>query len=315
MRTREGKNRSYQNGTLRGGQQFTRQIRQQQQSTDLDVDDRYLSHEEDKMHQLAGYFEARYRATTERIPLFEQPDIASVRMKRRLMELRAQGSQFDGRGSSSRWSSLDGGGSALLPAQEAAVGLGGHYLGHSLSLANLSSATKVSVASTCVVVVVAVVVVVVLVVVGLSLCCFAFDGAGSLNYAYTLLSFAFFILSSKMKTNKKCKVPVNLYPEDRLISGRLRKEDEKKMKEEHAKIEHHEKFGVFGSSIEMPNAEELAAPIPLGPLLGEWASGVPEDKKRLKDLFRTEDETMQGALRYAARKEHSTLTAELSNLQ
>jgi len=118
-----------------------------------------------------------------------------------------------------------------------------------------------------------------------------------------------------MNTNKKCKVPVNLYPEDRLISGRLRKEDEKKMKEEHAKIEHHEKFGVFGSSIEMPNAEELAAPIPLGPLLGEWASGVPEDKKRLKDLFRTEDETMQGALRYAARKEHSTLTAELSDLQ
>ena len=152
MRTREGKNRSYQNGTLRGGQQFTRQIRQQQQSTDLDVDDRYLSHEEDKMHQLAGYFEARYRATTEKIPLFEQPDIASVRMKKRLMELRAQGSQFDGRGSSSRWSSLDGGGSALLPAQEAAVGLGGHYLGHSLSLANLSSATQVSVASTCVVV-------------------------------------------------------------------------------------------------------------------------------------------------------------------
>jgi hypothetical protein len=144
MRTREGKNRSYQNGTLRGGQQFTRQIREQQQHTDMDVDDRYLSHEEDKIHQLAGYFEARYRATTEKIPLFEQPDIASVRMKRRLMQLQAQGSQFDGGRGGSRWSSLDGGGSALLPAQEAAVGLGGHYLGHSLSLANLSSATKVS---------------------------------------------------------------------------------------------------------------------------------------------------------------------------
>jgi hypothetical protein len=38
-------------------------------------------------------------------------------------------------------------------------------------------------------------------------------------------------------------VTVDLYPEDRLISGRLRKEDEKKMREERAKLDHHEKYG------------------------------------------------------------------------
>ena len=152
----------------------------------------------------------------------------------------------------SRWS-LDGGGSGLLPQHEAMMGLGGHYLKHSLGLHNLSEATK---------------------------------------------------------------IPVDLYPEDRLISGRLRKEDDKVDRYERAKENHHEKFGVFGSSIEMPNAIELAAPIPLEPLLGEWAHGVPKGdggaKQRLKDLFAKEDETMQGALRYAARKDHSTLTAELS---
>jgi len=73
-------------------------------------------------------------------------------------------------------------------------------------------------------------------------------------------------------------------------------------------------FSVFGSSIEMPNAEELRAPIPLEPLLGTWAHGTPSGKERLKDLFSNEDTTMQSALRYAARKEHSTLTNELSNL-
>jgi hypothetical protein len=68
-------------------------------------------------------------------------------------------------------------------------------------------------------------------------------------------------------------------------------------------------YSVFGSSIEMPNAEELRAPIPLEPLLGKWAHGTPSGKERLKELF-----TMQSALRYAARKEHSTLTNELSNM-
>ena len=67
---REGKNRSYQNGGLKGGQDFSRSIRRQQQNTDLEVDDRYLSHEEDKMHQLANYFEARYAATTEQVRFF-----------------------------------------------------------------------------------------------------------------------------------------------------------------------------------------------------------------------------------------------------
>ena len=153
-RMREGKNRTYQNGTLKGGQDFSREIRNQQRNTDLEVDDRYLSHEEDKMHQLADYFEARYAATTEHIPLFDPPDPASLRMKQRLAMLQQQGAQFGGGGSrqgsrlgsrmSSRWS-LDGGGSALLPVHEAAIGLGGHYLQHSLSLHNLSSATKVPV--------------------------------------------------------------------------------------------------------------------------------------------------------------------------
>jgi hypothetical protein len=249
-RMREGKNRSYQNGKLKGGQQFARQIRQQQQTVDMEVDDRYLSHEEDKMHQLADYFEARYRASTEQIPLFDPPNPASLRMKQRLAALQQQGNQWglSRMSSRSRWS-LDGGGSALLPAHEAAVGLGNHYLAHSLNLVNLSDATK---------------------------------------------------------------IPVDLYPEDRLISGRLRQEDEKVARWERAKEFHHEKFGVFGSSIEMPNAEELKAPIPLEPILGEWAHGVPDKKKRLKDLFTNEDKTMQSALRYASRKEHSTLTAELS---
>jgi hypothetical protein len=183
---REGKNRSYQNGQLKGGQDFSRSIRRQQRDTDFDVDDRYLSHEEDKMHQLAEYFEARYAAKTEQIPLFNPPDPASMRLQKRLAFLQRQGAMFDGAGMSrmssrmsSRWS-LDGGGSALLPAHEAAIGLGGHYLAHSLSLHNLSSATK---------------------------------------------------------------IPVDLFPEDRLISGRLRQEDEKKMREERAKRDHHAKYG------------------------------------------------------------------------
>lgn len=98
------------------------------------------------------------------------------------------------------------------------------------------------------------------------------------------------------------------------LLGRLRSEDEKKLKEQRAKSHHHEKYGVFGSSIEMPNAEELRAPIPLGPLLGKWANGTPSGKERLKSVFTTEDSTMQSALRYAKRHDHSTLTNELSNM-
>jgi hypothetical protein len=75
-RMREGKNRSYQNGGLKGGQDFSRSIRRQQQNTDLEVDDRYLSHEEDKMHQLANYFEARYAATTEQVRCFFSSSLA-----------------------------------------------------------------------------------------------------------------------------------------------------------------------------------------------------------------------------------------------
>jgi len=75
-RMREGKNRSYQNGGLKGGQDFSRSIRRQQQNTDLEVDDRYLSHEEDKMHQLANYFEARYAATTEQVRCFLSSSLA-----------------------------------------------------------------------------------------------------------------------------------------------------------------------------------------------------------------------------------------------
>ena len=61
----------------------------------MEVDDRYLSHEEYKMHQLAEYFEARMRSVTEQIPLFDPPDPASVRMKQRLMQLQQQGSQYN----------------------------------------------------------------------------------------------------------------------------------------------------------------------------------------------------------------------------
>ena len=147
--------------------------------------------------------------------------------------------------------SLDGGGSALLPAAEAAIGLGGHYLRHSLSLSALADATKLN---------------------------------------------------------------VDLFPEDRLISGRLRKEDEKKERERQAYRRHHEQYGVFAGSIEMPNAVELRAPIPLEPLLGEWAHGVPAgdaEKKRLKKVFTDEDEVMQSAIRYEQRADHSMLTEEL----
>ena len=157
--------------------------------------------------------------------------------------------RYGSRSGSSLWS-LDGGGSALLPQQEAALGIGGHYLRHSLSLGALSSATKLN---------------------------------------------------------------VNLYPEDRIISGRLRKEDEKKERERQAIRRHHEQYGVFAGSIEMPNAVELRAPIPLEPLLGEWAKGIPADaeKRRLKKVFTDEDDIMQSAIRYEQRAEHSTLTEEL----
>ena len=250
-RIREGKNRSY-GPMLKGGAYFSRQIRKLQQDTDMEVDDRYLSHEEDKVHQLAEYFEARYRSA-DNIPLFARPDPASLRMRSMTSLRDIRGGIGTGgtiQSGSSLWSGVDGGGSALLPAQEAAMGLGGHYLRHSLSLGNLSSAANIG---------------------------------------------------------------VDLFPEDRLISGRLRAEDEKKERERQAKREHHEKYGVFGGSIEMPNAAELRAPIPLEPLLGEWAHGVPPvpEKARLKKLFEGEDEVMQSALRFEARQEVSTLTTEL----
>jgi hypothetical protein len=263
-RIREGKNRSY-GANLQGGARFTRQIRTLQQTKEMEVDDRYLSHEEDKMHQLAGYFENRYRQTTESIPLFEAPDPRSRAVQSMLLDIRrnrrrsggsggmsrgSRGGYGSSRGSSSMWS-LDGGGSALLPSAEAALGLGGHYLRHSLSLGALADATKLN---------------------------------------------------------------VDLFPEDRLISGRLRKEDEKKEREFRAYRRHHEQYGVFAASIEMPNAVELRAPIPLEPLLGEWAHGVPQgdaEKKRLKKVFTDEDNVMQSAIRYEQRADHSTLTEEL----
>ena len=138
-----------------------------------------------------------------------------------------------------------------MPAAEAALGLGRHYLRHSLSLGSLADATKLN---------------------------------------------------------------VDLFPEDRIISGRLRQEDEKKEREREAYRRHYEQYGVFAGSVEMPNAVELRAPIPLEPLLGEWAHGVPagdKEKQRLKQVFVDEDSIMQSAIRYEQRADHSTLTDEL----
>ena len=58
----------------------------------------------------------------------------------------------------------------------------------------------------------------------------------------------------------------------------------------------------------------LQPPLPLEPLLGEWAHGVPQgdaEKKRLKKVFTDEDNVMQSAIRYEQRADHSTLTEEL----
>ena len=142
-------------------------------------------------------------------------------MQERLRVLREQTSQFDApfggmhhSRMSSRWS-LDGGGSALLPAHEAALGLGGHYLAHSLQLRDLSSATKIP-GTAC----------------GDVPC---FSRSGDVVCIVAPFSFSFVFA--------RWFVTVDLYPEDRLISGRLRKEDEKKMREERAKLDHHEKYG------------------------------------------------------------------------
>ena len=92
-------------------------------------------------------------------------------------------------------------------------------------------------------------------------------------------------------------VSMDLFPEDRAVSARMLQETEKLEKERRAHEAHLEKYGVFGASIEMQDAATIQAPLPLEPLLGEWAHSCP--RPDIKDLLSKEDTRMQRTLLFA----------------